>query len=241
MRIAAFFLSGALPLAAQSFYNNVDKPGDTICPRVELDKDPNISFGARGGRANGGMVGANSLGVAHHMIDHQSFPLGARKDVSLFTAFDQANKPTPISSLKGKIVVVAFWSYRCEPAAEMLMELAQLYPRREKFGFEVLAINFDSTHLPSGQPTPGGWTAIKTFELRNKEFMDAHPMPFYVPGIGKEGASNFLDQFDSMPVLCVVDREGKLASLDIGYSPKLVAMRLSQILKEEQAAKAAAH
>lgn len=238
MRILAIAFVGALPLSAQAFYNNVDKPGDSICPRIEIDKDPRLAFGQPGGATSGGRVGANSLGVAHHQSIHEDFPAGTRKDVSLFTAFDEKNKATSVASLKGKMVVVAFWSFRCEPSAEMLMELSQLYTRREKFGFEILAVNFDTTRLPNGQPTPGGWAAIKTFEQRNKDFFGSNTMPFFVPGVGKEGASNFMDTFDSMPVLCLVDKDGKLASLDMGYTPKLVAMRLSQLIREEHASTA---
>ncbi len=238
MRTLAILLTGALPLAAQSFYNNVDKPGDSICPRIELDKDPHLAFGQGGFATDGGRVGANSLGVAHHQFIHQSFAPGSRKDVSRFTAYSKDNKPISVGSLKGKIVVVAFWSFRCEPSAEMLMDLSQLYDRREKFGFDVLAVNFDTTRLPNGQPTPGGWNAVMTFEQRNKDFFSHNSMPFYVPGVGNEGASNFLDIFDSMPVLCVVDPNGKLASIDMGYTSKLASMRLSQIIKEEHAPKA---
>ena len=225
-----------LPLFAQGLYNNVDKPGDSICPRIEIEKDPNLAFGQRSSGTSGGKQGADLLGVAHHQTWHAFFPTDQRKDVSAFAAYGSDGKQEALRSLHGKIVVVAFWSYRCAPAAQMLMDLAQLYERREKFGFEILAVNFDTTHLPNGQLTPGGWTAIKTFQMNNRDFFQVHPMPLFVPGTGKEGASNFLNTFDSMPVLCLVDKEGRLASIDLGYTPMLVSQRLSQLIREEQTA-----
>jgi hypothetical protein len=219
----------AAPLSAQGLYLNADKPGDPTCPKLEIDTDPTIGRHETS-RANSGMV-------SQHQSFHQVYAPGNRRDVSLFTVYDGNKKGTSIASLKGKLVVVALWGYNCDPSGRMLMELAQLYPRRDKFGFEILAVNFDANRITEDNRALGGWAAIENFRTRQKAFFDENPLPFYVPGIGKEGASNFLDVVYSLPLLAVVDRTGHLASLDMGYEPKLVAMRLSQIIKEEQAAK----
>lgn len=221
----------SVPLAAQGLYLNADKPGDSICPKLEIDIDPTIGRHELSG-ADGGML-------AQHQSFHQFYAPSDRKDVSLFTAYDGKKKGTSIASLKGKLVVVALWGYNCDPSARMLMELAQLYPRKEKFGFEILAVNFDANRITEDNKALGGWAAIANFQTRNKRFLDENPLPFYVPGLGKEGASNFVNVVYSLPLLAVVDRTGHLASLDMGYEPKLVAMRLSQVIREEQAAKSA--
>lgn len=221
----------ALPLPAQGLYLNADKPGDPVCPKLEVDIDPTV--GRREiGTANSGMV-------RQHQEFHRFFPSDQRKDVSLFTAYDGKKKAFSVASFKGKIVIVALWSYNCDPSARMLLELAQLYPRRDKFGFEILAVNFDANRVTEDNRALGGWAAIQNFQTRNREFLEQNPLPFYVPGLGKEGASNFIDVVNSVPLLAVIDRNGKLASLDMGYTPKLVAMRLSALIREEQAAKAA--
>lgn len=221
----------AIPLPAQSLYLNADKPGDPTCPKLEVDIDPRL--GRREiGTANSGMV-------RQYQQFHEHFAAGQRKDVSAFTAYDGKKKGVSVASLKGKIVIAALWSYNCDPSARMLMELAQLYPRRDKFGFDILAVNFDANRISEDSQSLGGWAAIENFRTRNKEFLDQNPLPFYVPGLGKEGASNFINEVYSVPLLAVIDRDGKLASLDMGYTPKLVAMRLSELIREEQAAKAA--
>lgn len=214
------------PLCAQGLYYNADKPSDSVCPKYEIEVDPTV------GRRE--LNGANSGVLLQHQTFHNVFPESDRKDVSAFTAYDGKKKGTSVSSLKGKIVVVALWGYNCDPAARMLMELAQLYPRREKFGFEILAVNFDANRITEDSRALGGWSAIENFKTRNKEFLDKNPLPFYVPGVGKEGASNFANVIYSLPVLAVIDRNGHLVSLDMGYEPKLVAMRLSQIIQEER-------
>ncbi|MBS1785482.1 MAG: redoxin domain-containing protein [Acidobacteria bacterium] len=222
----------ALPLPAQGLYLNANKPGDSNCPKMEIDIDPTV------GRREIGP--ANSGVVRQYQELHQSFKVDQRKDVSAFTAYDAKKKGTSVGALKGKIVIVALWSYNCDPSARMLMELAQLYPRREKFGFDILAVNFDANRITEDSRALGGWAAIENFKIRNKEFLEQNPIPFYVPGIGKEGASNFINVVNSVPLLAVIDRNGKLASLDMGYTPKLVAMRLSQLIREEHPAQAPA-
>jgi hypothetical protein len=221
----------ALPLSAQGLYLNADKPGDPTCPKMEIDIDPRVGRHETSS-SRGGMI-------RRHQEFHQSFAMEQRKDVSLFTAYDGKKKGTSVGSLKGKFVIVALWSYNCDPSARMLMELAQLYPRRDKFGFEILAVNFDANRITEDSRALGGWAAIQNFQTRNREFLDQNPLPFYVPGLAKEGASNFVDVVYSTPLLAVIDRNGKLASLDMGYTPKLVAMRLSELIREEQAAKGA--
>lgn len=222
----------ALPLSAQGLYLNADKPGSPICPKMEIEIDPTV------GRRE--VNSANSGVVRLSQEIHRFYSSDQRKDVSEFAAYDENKKKTSIASLKGKIVVVALWGYNCDPSARLLMELAQLYPRRDKFGFEVLAINFDANRITEDSRALGGWAAIQTFKVRNQAFLKENPLPFYVPGLGKEGASNFLDVVNSLPLLAVVDRSGKLASLDMGYTPKLVAMRLSELIREEHSMKAAA-
>lgn len=227
----ALALLMALPMPAQGVYLNADKPGDSVCPKLEIDIDPRV------GRKQ--LSAANDGTVRNYQEIHQFFPVDQRKDVSTFTVYDGKKQATSVASLKGKITVVALWSYNCDPSARMLMEMAQLYPRRDKFGFDILAANFDANRISEDNHSLGGWAAIENFRTRNREFLEQNPLPLYVPGVGKEGASNFMDVIYSVPLLAVVDRQGRLASLDMGYTPKLVAERLTQVIREEQAAKAA--
>ncbi|HJW09249.1 MAG TPA: redoxin domain-containing protein [Holophagaceae bacterium] len=229
--LSAALLSACALLPAQGVFNNADKPGDAICPMIEVDKTK-LNFGAPGGYTTGGKVGANSLDMAWHQRGTQIYPKEMRKDVTHFTAYDEKGKPTSIASLKGKLVLVALWSHRCEPSAKLIMELASIYPNRDKFNFAVLAVNFDTTRRDINNGIPGGWQAIKLFESRNREVLDKARIPFYTPGVGEEGVNQLYEPVKSVPVLMVVDGEGKMASLDIGYEPNIVAKRLSLFIRE---------
>jgi thiol-disulfide isomerase/thioredoxin len=241
-RRASFFLAlSALTLGAQGVFLNVDKPGEPICPRVMVDKT-SLEFKSQYGRNK-----ANLANLRYYQASDQFIPMGERKDVSAFAAYDDHSKGTAISSLKGKVVLVGLWSKNCEPSASMIMELAGIYEKRAQFGFELIAVNFDENQLVdpvrlrSENQIDGGWRAINKFKMDNRVFFERSKMPLYVPGIGKEGPANFMDMVYSLPVLFVVDRQGRLAELHIGYKNGFVGEALKRALREraEPAAPAA--
>ncbi len=209
-------------LGAQGVYQNANKPGDAICPRIEKDKDERLAFGQRNGGTLGGAVGANATAILNYVSGQRYFPQGARKNVGSFSAVSQKNKVMNVAELKGKVVLVGLWSTSCEPSAKMLMEFADLYPKREKFGFELLSVNFDE----------GGWRQILPFMTKNKGFFEGD-MPVYIPGIGEHGVSQFMDVVNSLPALFVIDPEGNLASIQLGYEAKFVTNSLKRVLLEK--------
>lgn len=222
-----------LSLNAQDRYQNASSPTDPICPRVERDKTA-LNFGAPSptGGGTGGQVGADMVSQLQYKQGMQMFPQGGRKSAASFAAVDERGKATSIASLKGKVVLVGLWSTHCDPSAKMLMEFSSIYAKREQFGFEILAVNFDENQQDAGG-AEGGWRAINKFMIRNKAFFQASKMPVYTPGLGKEGASNFMDIVHSLPALFVVDREGRLAQIHIGYKEGFVGEALKRAIVEK--------
>ncbi len=169
-------LALALPactLQAQGIYRNANSPSDAICPRVDKDKTA-LNFGARApnGSGTGGEVGADSTVKFYYQQGDHYIPVGQRKAVAGFAAYDAKGKGTTVASLKGKVVLVGLWSLRCDPSSRMLTELANLYPKREQFGFEILAINFDENQQDGGT-IEGGWRAMNRFMTKNRQFFEA--------------------------------------------------------------------
>lgn len=216
-------LSG-LALGAQGIFNNANSPSDPTCPRIMQEKTE------LNDKSQYGRNGADASAVRYSQWGDQFFPPAKRKDVSAFAAYDEKNKGTSIASLKGKVVLVGLWSKNCDPSAKMLQEFASLYPKKGQYGFEILAVNFDENQQDSG--IEGGWRAINKFMNRNRQFFASSHMPVFTPGLGKEGPSNFMDMVYSVPVLFVVDRQGKLAELHIGYKDGFVGQALSRVLRE---------
>jgi thiol-disulfide isomerase/thioredoxin len=225
---AAFAL--AAPLCAQAVFMNADKPDAKVCPRIEDNAAQLSRGGIAAGNTTAGQLGAQATGTRFYQEGEAFFPKGERKSVATFAALPQSGPSIPVSSLKGKVVLVGLWSTSCQPSASMLMELADLYPKREKFGFEILAVNFDRDR----------WTKILPFmkNKQNAEFFKG--LPIYTAGLGKEGANLFMDEIYSVPLLAVIDREGNLASLTLGYTPNYVAQALSRVLREGAPPKPAA-
>ena len=231
MKFATCLLMPALActLAAQGIFTPADKADSPICSRILRENLP-MQSGSAAAATTGGNAGANYSHVFYNQKGDHHFPLGARKSVQAFGVSDEAGRMTTIQQLKGKVVIVGFWSGKCEPSAKMVMELADLYPKREKFGFEVLCVNFDENSPQEGYI--GGWKAVKKFQQQNAAFFKTSKLPVYIPGIGAQGPSNFMDMVYSLPLLCVIDREGNLASMTIGYTPNFVVDSLKRVLAE---------
>jgi glutathione peroxidase-family protein len=253
----AVFCLAALSLGAQGVYKNANSPSDPICPLVQQDKTA-LHYGAgapgqspqnKDSRGNllvegpagqakngglGGVVGAEE-GVLRSFVQGATYiPQGQRRDVSAFTAFDAKAIPTSLAGQKGKVVLVGLWSTRCDPSAKMLQELASLYPKAEQFKFQILAVNFDQNQQQDdgGEGAEGGWRAINKFVVRNRQFFEVSKMPVYTPGLGKQGASNFMDMVESLPALFVIDRSGNLAQVHIGYKEGYVGEALKRAILE---------
>ena len=215
-------------LNAQGIFTNANKPGDPTCPRV-LQEKTELNYKSQYGR--------NGADPSHVLYTQQGDWLvapGERKDVGPFTAYDEEGHGTSIASLRGKVVLVGLWSKNCDPSAKMLMEFSALYDKRTKFGFEILAVNFDENQQDGGR-IEGGWRAIRKFMSRNRSFFESSKMPVFVPGLGKEGPSNFMDMVYSLPVLFVVDRQGKLAEIHIGYKDGFVGEAVKRALLDRSA------
>jgi thiol-disulfide isomerase/thioredoxin len=225
--LSALVLSAGL-LPAQGVFTNADKPGASTCPRLMKDKTA-LEYSSQYG-----VNSANASAKLYHQEGNWFIPQGERKDVSPFAAYDERSHGTSLASLKGKVVLVGLWSVHCDPSAKMLMEFASLYPKRAQYGFDILAVNFDENQQDGGG-IEGGWRAINKFMIKNRQFFEVSHMPVYTPGLGKEGPANFMDMVWSVPVLFVVDREGKLAQIHIGYKDGFVGEALKRALMERPA------
>jgi len=219
-------------LNAQGIFTNANSPDAPTCPRIMQEKTE-LNYKSQYGRN-----GADASAVRYSQWGDQFFPLTERKDVSSFAAYDERAKGISIASLKGKVVLVGLWSTHCDPSAKMLLEFAGIYAKKAQYGFEILSVNFDENQQ-GGELAPnvdvgieGGWRAINKFRIKNRQFFEASKMPVFTPGLGKEGPSNFMDMVYSLPVLFVVDRQGKLAELHIGYKDGFVGQALMRALRE---------
>lgn len=111
-----------------------------------------------------------------------------------FTPVD--GKATSLKDFRGKVVILDFWATWCGPCKKELPKLKKLVEKHGKEGLEVIGISLDED------------------EKELKEFVKDNDLG-WSQVIGKS-ASAFADRWgiDYIPAMFVIDRQGKLRSVD---------------------------
>jgi thiol-disulfide isomerase/thioredoxin len=107
----------------------------------------------------------------------------------------------PLSSLKGKVVVLDFWATWCGPCRQSIPELEKLYRKYQSQGLEVIGVSVDDT----AEPVPA---AVKELGMTYPVVL-AKDIP--------DLRSKFV--FESIPQMFIIDKTGKQAEAIPGYSP----------------------
>lgn len=142
----------------------------------------------------------------------------------------EGDRTVKVADLKGRIVVVDFWTTWCPPCRRSLPELAHLQRQGAAKGtLAVLPVNMDEDRM----------AVLPRFLMRNaKALGEFHA---YAPGLGKEGvAANFGEDPKAYPTTVLLDGEGRIAWRWSGYGEGVLVARINQLLAELAAAQAAA-
>jgi peroxiredoxin len=120
-----------------------------------------------------------------------------------FTLKDRNGKKVTLSALRGKIVLVNFWSSGCAFCASEMQNLDLIYTHYQSQGLEVLSITGDNPFKA------GDYLASKGY----------HPTVLFDTD-GKVGKAFHVDELrdDALPRTFVFDRDGKLVALSIDTS-----------------------
>lgn len=108
-----------------------------------------------------------------------------------------------LSSLRGKVVLIDFWSTICDPCLKEMPELVKLYQERKDKGFTVLAIATDDSNTSAN--------VSRVAKERNMVF------PVLL-----DSDSAVLNQYNPegrLPFTEVVDRNGVVVLKRSGYQP----------------------
>jgi thiol-disulfide isomerase/thioredoxin len=136
--------------------------------------------------------------------------LGKPLDIS-FIAAD--GRKVSLAELKGKVILIDFWSTTCLPCVRMLPDLKSLYAKHNVEGFEVIGISLDSD---------------KDVLTR---FVEKHeiPWPDYFDALGFNSPLAKAYGINGIPVLWLVDRHGLLRHLD---ARQQLEQKVEALLKE---------
>ncbi len=140
--------------------------------------------------ASGAPPGAKTL-ADHILKGTKPYQIGKPLDIR-FTALD--GREVDLAKLKGKVVLVEFWSTTCGPCIAEMPTVKAAYQNLHERGFEVVAISLDDKA-----------SALRRF-IKEKEL----PWPQYFDGKGWE--NQFAVQFGifSIPTTWLVDKRGNL-------------------------------
>lgn len=119
-----------------------------------------------------------------------------------FTLTTIDNEEITLSKLKGKVVLIDFWTTWCSPCKNSIPVFAKLYNKFHEQGFIVLGIGLE-------EKTP----------LEN--YRNQHNIPYPILIGNKEVARAYGVQ--AIPHIFIIDKKGKIRKTQLGFSPGLEA------------------
>jgi len=115
-----------------------------------------------------------------------------------------------LSEYRGDVVMINFWATWCGPCRQEMPLLDELYNRYERVGFNLLGVNIDDDSRRAMQ-------MIEDLGISFPVLFDAQ----------KEVSK--LYNVEAMPVTVLVDREGNVRYVHLGYKPGYEDKYLDQV------------
>ncbi len=124
--------------------------------------------------------------------------LGPGEQAPDFFLASAKNSPVHLADYRGKVVYLDFWASWCAPCRKSFPWMNELKQRFAGQGLEVLAVNVDSQRSDA------------------EAFLAAHPAAFTV-AFDDQGKTASIYQVKGMPSSYLIDREGKVRQVHLGF------------------------
>jgi peroxiredoxin len=135
-----------------------------------------------------------------------------------FTLKDLSGNSISLQQYKGKVVLLDFWATWCLPCRYSIPELVEIQDKYRDQGLVILGISVDDPlqvndryMLAYKEKYKMNYTILRADDKTTAEYM---------------GRSNF-----SIPTIFLIDRDGRIVSKGVGYSPGAVERSLRKILQ----------
>lgn len=129
-----------------------------------------------------------------------------------FTLSELNGTEVRLSKLKGRVVLIEFWATWCPPCRESIPAMNELYRKYNDKGLVLLGISVDK-----------GQNVEEDLRAFVKEYSIQYPV-----AIDSKNINNLYGVY-SIPTTVLIDKEGKIALKNIGYSSEIEERLSSEI------------
>ncbi|MGA3073769.1 MAG: TlpA disulfide reductase family protein [Bryobacteraceae bacterium] len=133
-------------------------------------------------------------------------PQSARKPAPDFVLLDAAGKSVPLSSFKGKALLLDLWATKCGGCIKEIPSFIEIHRAYRNKGLAVVGISMDILYEDLKGPAEA-WSLVNPFVEASK--VD-YPILMGDDGITKHYSVN------ALPVTYLIDRRGRIAATYVG-------------------------
>lgn len=134
-----------------------------------------------------------------------------------FTLADLSGKNVTLNQYKGSIVIIDFWATWCQPCRLSIPELVKLQETYRDKGLVILGISVDSADTKNAY--------LSSFKEKFK-------INYPILRTDENTIKKYLgDGSASIPTLFIVNRDGMVVDVHMGYNPGEVEKSLKKILQ----------
>ncbi len=117
-----------------------------------------------------------------------------------FTLTSLDGQKITLSSFKGKVVILDFWATWCPPCRAEIPGFVEIYNKYKDAGLVIIGIAMDSENK------------VRSFVKSNKVT--------YPVVLGNGQLANLYGGIEGIPTTFVIDKNGKIANMHVGYADK---------------------
>lgn len=141
-------------------------------------------------------------------------PAASRKPLPVVPLTDSKGASVDLSAYKGRVLLLDFWATWCEGCKEEIPWFMEFQDKYNKMGLTVVGASLDD-----------GWKSVE-------QYLREHKINYRVVLGTFESAKQFgVDK--GMPVTLLIDRDGKIANVNLGMVDKAAFEREIQTLLKE--------
>lgn len=206
--------AGAMAQELTVYRFDAQVKGVDYCPAVEVRGDSlvNSKMGILGGVTSDiTLIRNRDLGL---------IPREQRKAPGAFEVHGENGKVYNLEELRGQVVVIGMFSVDCQASCVQLVELGDFQPKEKQFDMRLFPVSLQ------------GWETVGKFVRKNRKHLP-EALQVFLPGTGAKGVGAFGLDIAGLPLVIILDRDGKIATSWIGFEQGRLLARLKALIPEK--------